>query len=321
MICVGLALSTGGKAWQLYLGQGLFVGFLGIGGMNAPFYIYISRWFDRRRGSALALISSGAYLAGALWPPLFERMIFHIGWRRTMLIYASVEVAAVVPLALFFLRQPPEPPLPGGLLATSSTPRRVLGWPPNLVFALLAMAVVLCCIPMAIPQAHLPALCSDLGILASHGAAMLSVLLGTAFISRQFWGWISDLFGGLNTVLIGSSFQILAMIAFMVTQDEIGLFTVAAAFGLGFAGIIPAYVLAIRELFPASQAYWRIPTFLLASGSGMGAGAWLAGMLYDHFGFYAPAFAAGVAANAANILIIAVLVLRGKNGFMRHAIS
>jgi MFS family permease len=321
MICVGLALSTGGKAWQLYLGQGLFVGFLGIGGMNAPFYIYISRWFDRRRGSALALISSGAYLAGALWPPLFERMIFHIGWRQTMLIYASVEVAAVVPLALIFLRQPPEPPLPGGLLGTASAPGSVLGWPPNLVFALIAMAAVLCCIPMAIPQAHLPALCSDLGILASHGAAMLSVLLGTAFVSRQFWGWISDLFGGLNTVLIGSSFQILAMIAFVVTQDEIGLFTVAAAFGLGFAGIIPAYILAIRELFPASEAYWRIPTFLLASGSGMGAGAWLAGTLYDHFGFYAPAFAAGAAANAANILIIAVLVLRRKNGFTRYAIS
>lgn len=32
----------------------------------APFYIYVSRWLDRRRGSALALISSGSFLAGAL---------------------------------------------------------------------------------------------------------------------------------------------------------------------------------------------------------------------------------------------------------------
>ena len=39
------------------------MGFLGIGGMNSPFDV-ISRWFDRRRGSALALIPSGAYLAG-----------------------------------------------------------------------------------------------------------------------------------------------------------------------------------------------------------------------------------------------------------------
>src|SRR5262245_15497665 len=37
MICAGLALSTGGETWQLYVGQGLVLGFLGIGGMDAPF--------------------------------------------------------------------------------------------------------------------------------------------------------------------------------------------------------------------------------------------------------------------------------------------
>jgi MFS family permease len=60
MIFFGLALSTGGETWQLYVGQGLFIGFFGVGAMNAPFYVYVSRWFDRRRGSALALISSGS---------------------------------------------------------------------------------------------------------------------------------------------------------------------------------------------------------------------------------------------------------------------
>jgi MFS family permease len=199
-----------------------------------------------------------------------------------------------------------------GTRGAEPSPKTVMGWPPDLVFALIAMAVIFCCIPMAMPQAHLPALCSDLGILASHGAAMLSVLLGAAFVSRQFWGWVSDQIGGLNTVLIGSVFQIVAMAAFMVTQDEVGLFTVAAAFGLGFAGIVPAYILALRELFPASEAYWRIPTFLLCSGTGMALGGWLAGALYDHFGFYAPAFAAGVAANGVNIAIIGALVLRQR---------
>jgi MFS family permease len=87
---------------------------------------------------------------------------------------------------------------------------------------------------------------------------------------------------------------------------------VAAAFGLGFSGIIPAYVLAVRELFPASEASWRIPTFLLFSGSGMAAGGWLAGLLYDHFGYYAPAFAAGIGANLVNLLIVGVLVGRKR---------
>jgi MFS family permease len=322
MIWAGLALSTGGANWQLYVGQGLLMGFLGIGGMNAPFYVYVSRWFDRRRGSALALISSGAYMAGAIWPPIFERTIFHVGWRQTMLVYSLAEVLLIVPLALIFLRQPPELPLPSGHLAASPpASAKVLGWPPNLVFALLAVAAVLCCMPMAMPQAHLPALCSDLGISAAHGAAMLSVLLGTAFVSRQLWGWISDRFGGLNTVLTGSAFQIVTIAGFIFTQDEVGLFTVAAASGLGFAGIVPAYILALRELFPAGEAYWRIPALLLCSGSGMAAGAWVAGALYDYFGFYAPAFAAGVVANAANFLIVAVLVLRQHKDFPRYAIS
>jgi MFS family permease len=312
MIAAGLTLSTGGKSWQLLLGQGAFVGFLGIGGMNSPFYVYISRWFDRHRGSALALISSGSYLAGAIWPPIFERAIAYAGWRQTMLLYGGFELIVIVPLAALFLRRPPELALPSGALAVAPGRGAVMGWSPNVVFTLLAVAVVFCCIPMAMPQAHLPALCSDLGILASHGAAMLSVLLGTAFISRQFWGWVADRIGGLDTVLTGSALQFVAMTAFMLTQDEVGLFTVAAAFGLGFAGIIPAYVLAIRELFPASQAYWRIPLFLLCSGTGMAVGGWLAGILYDHFGTYMPAFAAGVGANAVNLAIVGALVLRQK---------
>ncbi len=123
MICIGLALSTGGETWQLYLGQGLFMGFLGIGGMNAPFYVYVSRWFDRRRGSALALISSGSYVAGAIWPPIFERAIAYAGWQKTMLYYGLFEVAVVVPLAAIFLRAPPEMSLPGGALGTAPSRR------------------------------------------------------------------------------------------------------------------------------------------------------------------------------------------------------
>jgi MFS family permease len=100
------------------------------------------------------------------------------------------------------------------------------------------------------------------------------------------------------------------MTALLGTQNEAGLFMVAAAFGLGFSGIIPAYVLAVRELFPASEASWRIPTLLLCTAVGMAAGGWIAGLLYDHLGYYAPAFATGIAANILNLLLVSVLVAR-----------
>lgn len=315
MIAAGLALSTYGPPWPLWIGHGLFIGLIGLGGINAPLYVYVSRWFDRRRGSALALISSGSYLAGALWPPLFETAIAQIGWRQTMLWYALIEAAIIVPLAAFYFRAPPEVIPPAAAPGSATHGARVLGLPPNLVFAMMCAAAVLCCIPMSMPQGHLVAFCSDLGISRAVGALMLSMLLGTAFISRQMWGAISDRIGGLATVLIGSAWQASAMTAFLFTQSEAGLFAVAGAFGFGFSGIIPAYVLALRELYPASEAHWRIPTLLLFSGGGMALGGWLAGLLYDHFGYYAPAFATGIGTNILNLLIVGFLVLRARGRF------
>ena len=309
MVAIGLVLSSLGPSLPLYIGHGLFMGLIGIGGINAPFYVYVSRWFDRRRGSALALISSGAYLAGALWPPIFARLIAYASWRHAMLYYAAFELVLIVPAAALVLAPPPQQERPprkheGGVS------KSVLGWPPNLVFALQMAAIFTCCVPMAMPQTHLVAFCSDLGISAAHGAAMLSVLLGAAFFSRQLWGVISDRIGGLYTMLAGSACQAVGMVAFLLTQDEVGLFTVAGLFGAGFSGLVPANVLTSRELFPVEEAYCRMPTLLLCSGWGMATGGWLAGILYDHFGYYAPAFAAGLAANLLNFAFISTLALR-----------
>jgi len=310
MVALGLVISTLGAPWPLWVGHGLFIGLVGLGGINAPLYVYVSRWFDRRRGSALALISSGSYLAGAIWPPIFERAVAAVGWRETMLWYALLEVLVILPLAAIFFKRPPEAVHTAPAQGVAAKPDRVLGWHPNLVFVLLCAAGVLCCVPMAMPQGHLVAFCGDLGFSRSVGALMLSVLLGTAFLSRQIWGAISDRIGGLATVFIGSLWQICAMSAFLMTQDERGLFTVAAVFGLGFSGIIPAYVLAVRELYPASQAAWRIPTMLLSTALGMALGGWLAGALYDYFGSYTSAFAAGIGANALNLILIGTLLAR-----------
>jgi MFS family permease len=313
MIGLGLSISTLGAPWPLWIGHGLFIGVIGIGGINAPLYIYVSRWFDRRRGSALALISSGTYLAGAIWPPVFEQAIANFGWRQAMLWYALAEIVLIVPFAAIYFRGPPEVIHPAAASGASSGKVRVFGWPPNAVFAAMCAASVLCCIPMAMPQGHLVAFCSDLGISRSMSALMLSVLLGTAFLSRQVWGAISDRIGGLATVLIGSTWQAVSMTGFLLTQNEAGLFVVAAAFGLGFSGLVPAYILAVRELFPASEASWRIPTLLLFSGGGMAAGGWIAGLLYDHIGYYAPAFAVGIGANILNLLLVSVLVGRQRH--------
>ena len=51
----------------------------------------------------------------------------------------------------------------------------------------------------------------------------------------------------------------------------------------------------------------------------MGAGSWLAGVIYDHFGLYAPAFATGFAFNLANLMIIGSLVVLARRTMARAA--
>ena len=67
MIAIGLVLASYGGLGPLYASNLLLVGLLGGAGMFSPMMAYVSRWFDRHRGSAIALVSSGQFAAGALW--------------------------------------------------------------------------------------------------------------------------------------------------------------------------------------------------------------------------------------------------------------
>jgi len=259
---------------------------------------------------ALGLVISSFGAPWQLWlgHGLFMGLLGNSGLNAPLFVY--VQLVLIVPLAIIYLQPPPEIPVLAGTSSGIAAKRQVFGWNTNVVFVMLCLAAFMCCITMSMPQQHLVAFCSDLGISATIGATMLSVLLGMGFFSRQGWGWLSDRMGGLPTALLSSIMQCAAMSGFLFIQDVAGLFAIATAFGIGFSALIPAYVLTIRDHYPLTDAHWRVPTLLLFSGSGMATGGWLAGHLYDTYGYYVPAFATGVAFNIVNICILSILLVR-----------
>lgn len=309
MVCVGLVVAASGGLWRFYLAYAFLIGLLGHACLYAPLQVYVTRWFDRHRGSALALVASGPYVGGALWPSVFVQGVQAWGWRPTMIAFGVLQLVLVLPLVVLLLRPLPAALRPRAQAGAALPGATVLGLPPSLALLALAVAALLCCIPMALPLTHLVALCSDLGITPARGVGMLAVLQGCAFFARQFWGWLADRIGGLRTLLAGSACQALTIAAFLATQDEVGLFAAAAGFGLGYAGIIPAYTLTVRELFPAAAAGWQVPLVALGATFGMAGGAWAGAALYDAFGTYAAAFAVGLVCNLLNVLLLAALVL------------
>jgi MFS family permease len=141
---------------------------------------------------------------------------------------------------------------------------------------------------------------------------MLSLQLAAGVVAQQLWGWVADRVGGLRTVLFTSTGMAVAMTGFLLTQDEIGLFSVSAVFGVAFGGLIPGYIRAVREIFPAAEATWRIPIVMFPGALGMATGGWLAGVIYDKFGFYAPAFGVGLLFNLLNMAVVGILVRRSE---------
>jgi MFS family permease len=320
MVAAGLLLSASGGMLELYLGHGVLMGLFGTSCMFSPLLTYVSLWFERRRGSAIALIASGQAVAGGLWPPLLQLGVDNVGWRHTMMLFAVFVAIASVALTVVFLH--PAPIAPSATAGVGSRgagpPDTTLGLPPNLLMILLMVAVYSCCVPMAIPMQHVVAYCGDLGFASQYGAVMLSVLLGTAFLARQFWGWLSDRIGGFQTLLFSSLVQATALAGFLVTKDMAALFAVSAAFGLGLSGLLPAYVIVIRQCYSAQESNWRIPTVMFAGLLGMASGGWGAGLLYDRFGDYLPAFSTGMAFNLLNLGVLLFLVSRTHTRLMRQ---
>lgn len=317
MIVIGSLMAAQAESrTSFYVANGLLIGLLGKAALIAPLVANATRWFDRRRGLAVAIIASGQGLAGALWPPVVQHVSDLVGWRGAYGWFAVFALVTMLPLALLLKRPPPDSAAGAGVMATGLN-GEVLGLRPRTVQGLLWLAVVGCCGAMSLPIVHLVSLATDLGHSQMHAAQLLSVLFAMAFVSRIAFGVLADRIGAFPTLLIASASQAVMMIVFAYVQSLAGLYVAAALFGLGFAGIMPCYALVLRTLFPAGEAGWRIASVYLFGAIGMGLGGWLGGAVYDLSGNYTWAFLIGFALNVGNLLVIGALALRHRTLVLR----
>jgi MFS family permease len=310
-LAAGYALASQATSlWQFVLAQGVLVG-IASSATFAPIIADTSLWFTRHRGMAVAIIASGSYLAGTVWPPVVQHFIQQVGWRRTYLGIAVVCAATMLPLALSLRRRAPL-----GETSSAGAPQlaarmaRPLGLSPGALQTVLIIAGLSCCVAMSMPQVHIVAYCADLGHGAARGAQMLSLMLGFGIVSRLASGWVCDQIGGRRTLLLSSALQALALALFLPFDNLPALYTLSALFGLVQGGLVPSYTVIIREFYPPQEAGVRVATVLMATVFGMALGGWMSGVIYDLTGSYQTAFANGILWNLLNIGIAVGLLRR-----------
>ena len=315
-VALGLGFIAAGSAQSLLqfgIAQGLLVGFAGSSATFVPLVADTSLWFTRRRGIAIAICASGNYLAGAIWPPVLQHFFDSVGWRQTYIGVGVFCVVAMLPLALALRRRPPAFVPMAAVAGAAHASARPLGFSPGTLQAILCVAGVACCVAMSMPQVHIVAYCGDLGFPAARGAEMLSVMLGFGIVSRLASGWICDRIGGLSTLLLGSTLQMIALALFLPFDGLDSLYVVSALFGLFQGGIVPSYAIIVREHFTPQEAGARVGTVLMATLFGMALGGWMSGAVFDLTGSYRAAFLNGMGWNLLNVAIVAGLLYRSRS--------
>ena len=274
-----------------------------------PLIADISHWFLRRRGIAVAIVASGNYISGAIWPMILADILADQGWRMAYLVIAGTSAVVIGPAALLLRRK-----LPVGAAQTAQTEAALraksINLSPRFLTMLLAVAGVSCCVAMSMPQVHIVAYCVDLGYGPAVGAEMLSLMLLGGVASRLVSGALADRLGGVLTVLIGSTLQMIALFFYLPSTGLVPLYVVSLIFGLSQGGIVPSYAIIVREYLPAKEAGARVGLVIMSTIIGMALGGWLSGLIYDLTGSYQWAFVNGIAFNALNVAVMIVILMR-----------
>jgi MFS family permease len=317
MTAIGFILATLSSSLLILSFTQLMVGFASAVGFG-PLIADISHWFVRRRGIAVAIAASGNYLSGAIWPILLAKVLAENGWRAVYIVIAAVTLVAVIPLAFALRRRLPQE-VQTAAQNTSLTNAKTVGLSPRTLQYLLGFAGIGCCVAMSMPQVHIVAYCVDLGFGPAVGAQMLSLMLLFGVVSRIISGLVADILGGVQTLLIGSCLQCLALFLYLPSSGMVSLYVVSLVFGLSQGGIVPSYALVVREYMPAKEAGARVGFVMMATILGMALGGWLSGLTYDLSGSYTLAFVNGIIWNSANIAVIIWLILRSRTSMSASA--
>jgi len=285
--------------WQLYL----LVGVLGGVGMSS-FYLLstttVTRWFDERRGLALALVLVGFNLGYISAGPLSAWLIARVGWRAAYALLGSasavVTMLAALSVRLPSVREAPVPRAPAahttpayGAAAGGVTLAQALvhlrQWYLNVSWLLLGALSLMVSVHI-VPFAH------DQGIsLAGASLALTAYGIG-AVCGRVASGIVSDRIGTFTTIRLGYALQLGALLILLGLSSRAALLGSLVALGVGFAAADTMLAKAVPDVFGTRALGAILGVLNLGWRCGAAIGPAAAGFLYDLTGSYAIPFGA-----------------------------
>jgi len=321
------------QPWHLILAWGVLSG-LGSGGVSTVLGMAIvNRWFVRRRGLVMGLLTASGATGTLIFMPGFAALVQARGWQPVVWVIAG-SAAALVPLVAFLI---PEHPSDAGLTAFGADPRQHPA-PPSREdpfraamrglgdaarhrdFWFLFGTFFICGFTTnGLVGTHLISFCSDRGLPEIQGAELLAVMGIFDLVGTTLSGWLTDRFDARRLLFIyygvrGLSLVYLAHCNF--SKTELAVFSVF--YGLDWVATVPPTVRLATDVFGEKAAPIVFGWVVAGHQMGAASAAYLAGFLRSVQGSYLQSFMiSGLVGVAAAFMSLAIARVKPRQGWPR----
>jgi MFS family permease len=283
--------------------------------------VLLSRWFVKRRGTAVGIAIAGVSMGSVFYPPVVQWLLDNHEWREAFRLLALVLLVLTLPAAALVVNRPsdkglypdgaaeppPAPPVRAGGREAVVSARAILSDP---AFWITVTIITIVSGGMKGMVTNLAPIALDEGIQASDAALLISLYGACGFLSKLAFAALADRLGPrplLFLTLVGFA----AGMACMARVDA-GYPVMAAGLVLiGFFGgfMIPLQSLLVPMIFGervVGRAMGLMSMVLLIAGL---ASPPLFGLIFDLTGSYSAIFFAFTAIGGLGLVLVPYLRL------------
>ena len=306
-ICMGLTLfllSGMNSVFQFYLLYFLF-GAMGSALLFSPLYANVGFWFKENPGLALGLAASGGAIGQAFIPHISGILIESSGWKSAYVNLAFIYIAIALPIS-FLIK---ESPWRISARSDENQDDRYFALSEKEVVSWISLAVIFCCICMAIPIMHLVPLLTDQGFSLEFATSVLMVLMVSGAFGRIFGGILGDRIGALPGYILMSLGQTIFVVWFPELISPTIIYIMAALFGFTYSGVMSSILVCTRMMVPANYGARAMSLTSFFGWIGMGLGGFLGGYFFDIYEDYNWAFTFAGLSGVINLIILSFFFL------------
>ena len=282
-IAMGLFLTSLAQSLTtVYFSYGLLVG-VGIAFVYTPSIASVQPWFNKRRGLASGIASSGVGAGTLILPVVVSYLLTEINWREALQLM-SFGVLMIGLTAGFLLKRAPNlsgntsGQLPGlTLSAALTTPS----------FKWLYMGTLLGAPVMFVPFAHISAAARDAGVPDAQAVGLVGLIGIGSLVGRFAIGWLADRMGRIKTLMLMQGLMGLSYLVWAGAQDPWVFAVFALWFGLSYGSIVSLLPAICMDLFGGRAVSAIIGTLYTGAALGNLLGPVLAGQVFDMTQSYA----------------------------------